>query len=138
MCAGSYSHNADDFSVEKDSGSHVGSPCKSREFFQSTKLCCVFSLLVHNHDHGSRSPSHSPHSMSPTSHLGDNGMLPPITTASQQYHTIPPISSVGSIPGTEPLLLYLERLTYQLPFLYRYSSDKFKLFDATNVSMLLY
>ena len=32
MCAGSYSHNADEFSVEKDSGSHVGSPCKLKEF----------------------------------------------------------------------------------------------------------
>ena len=71
---------------------------------------------MHNPDHGSRSPSHSPHSLSPTSHLGDNGMLPPITTASQQYHTMPPISSVGSMPGTESMVLCLNRLTYQLSF----------------------
>ena len=72
--------------------------CKKSVLY--VKLMLSSFCLVHS-DHESRSPSHSPHSMSPTAHL-DAPLLPPITTTSQQqqYHTITaPLSTVGSMPG---------------------------------------
>lgn len=72
------------------------------------EVLMLFFCLVHS-DHGSRSPSHSPHSMSPTTHLVDTPLLPPITTASQQYHSVAPLSTVGSIPGIQhkPIILHV-------------------------------
>lgn len=67
-------------------------------------------------DHGSRSPSHSPHLMSPTAHLGDASLLPPITTVSQQYRSGPPLSTVDSIPGNSNCIVFMIHSLYWFCF----------------------